>query len=217
MNNDLQSIKGYFISFEGGEGCGKSTQAALLEQRFIKSGTPTILVREPGSTLISEAIRQITHNPQNAGICNEAEALLFASARAQGVREIYLPALNAGKLLIADRFVDSSYVYQGYGRKLGFEAVKMINDFATNGLLPNLTFWLDLDQNISHQRRLNSQKIDRMDLQSKDFYELVNHGYRQLAELYPDRIVRIDASGSVEAIHELIWDICRQNNIPGTS
>lgn len=195
---------GLFISFEGGEGAGKSTQIKLLAHYLKKQGYQVKSIREPGGSRISEAIRTITHNPAYAELSRQAEALLFAAARAQLVDEVYQPLIKKGCIVLADRYVDSSYVYQGYGRQLGFKAIKAINDFATGRLLPDLTFWLKIDRQTGHARRRSTAKIDRMDLQKEDFYQAVDRGYVAIARKYSKRIVAIDADQAPIQVHRQI-------------
>lgn len=197
--------KGLFISLEGGEGVGKSTQVALLVQRLLEEGYLVKSFREPGGTKIGEQIRSVTHNPSNTDISNTAEALLFAASRAQTVDEVYLPHLEKGFIVIADRYVDSSYVYQGIARGLGYEKIKSLNDFATSELMPDRTFLLSLDHKAGHKRRKATDKIDRMDLQEEEFYQKVDDGYREIAKKFPERIVTLDAGNPIDIVQEKIW------------
>lgn len=200
--NDLK--RGLFISFEGGEGVGKSTQVRLLADSLERLHLRTRTFREPGGTKIGEAIRFITHDPTNTMMDDRAEALLFAACRAQLVGEVYRPLLEKKYVVIADRYVDSSYVYQGIARDLGYDAVKAINDFATGGLLPDLTFLLDLDYKEGQKRRHNTIKVDRMDMQQSSFYETVYQAYHRMAKEHKRRIVVIDASLDIYTIHDII-------------
>lgn len=197
--------KGLFISFEGGEGGGKSTQLKLLVRDLEREGFLVRGVREPGGTKIGEAIRKITHDPTNTMLDLRAEALLFAASRAQIVAEIYRPLLEKKWIVVADRYVDSSYVYQGIARKLGFEEIKLINDVATGELMPDITFLLDIPHEVGHDRRLKTTKLDRMDLLEKSFYEAVRRGYHEIAKKYRDRIVVVDAAQDIETIHQVIY------------
>lgn len=195
---------GLFISFEGGEGSGKSTQIKLLVQDLEREGFLVRGVREPGGTKIGEAIRKITHDPTNTMLDLRAEALLFAASRAQIVAEIYQPLLEKEWIIVADRYVDSSYVYQGIARRLGFEEIKLINDVATGKLMPDITFLLDLPHETGHKRRHSTTKLDRMDLQKKSFYEAVHRGYHEIAQKYRSRIKVVDATQDIETIHQEI-------------
>lgn len=206
MKTDKLSLKqGVFISFEGGEGVGKSTQVRLLADTLESLSLPVRTFREPGGTKIGEAIRFITHDPTNTMMDDRAEALLFAACRAQLVNEVYKPLIEKKNVVIADRYVDSSYVYQGIARGLGLKEIKEINDFAINGLLPDITFLLDLDYEIGQQRRHNTVKIDRMDMQKKSFYKTVHEAYHEIAKQHPSRIIVIDASQSIQQMHKDIW------------
>jgi len=203
MSTRKQS-KGLFISFEGGEGAGKSTQAKWLARYLENQGYKVKVSREPGGSKISEAIRTVTHNPAYTKLSVRAEALLFAAARAQLVAEVYQPFLTKNYIVIADRYVDSSYVYQGFARGLGIEEIKTINEFAIGGLLPDLTFLLEIDHKTGHQRRQSTSKVDRMDLQKQGFYEAVDKGYQQLVKLFPKRIIPINANQPMEVVHQTI-------------
>lgn len=198
--------KGLFISFEGGEGVGKSTQIKHLANALERAGYKVRAVREPGGTKIGEAVRKITHNPEHTMMDDRAEALLFAAGRAQIVAEIYRPLIEKGYIVLADRYVDSSYVYQGMARGLGYKEIKTINDFAINGLYPDLTFLLDLPYEEGQKRRHSTDKVDRMDMQKKSFYKTVHEGYHELAKKFKKRIVTIDASQDIQSIHKEILE-----------
>jgi len=206
--------KGRFISFEGSEGCGKSTQIRLLMDALSQSGQQVLLTREPGGTAVGERIRELLqYTPEAAAMTSEAELLLFASSRAQLVREIISPALDEGQWVIADRFLDSTTVYQGLGRGLEEEAVKAINLFAVGDVIPDLTLLLDMDAASGHERaKAASQsegKSDRMEDQPLDFFERVRQGYLDLAKNESDRMVLIDASGSIEEVHAEIKSVLK--------
>ena len=198
-------MKGFFISFEGLEGSGKSTQVGLLGSRLKEGGRQIVVVREPGGTRIGELIRHITHDKENVDLTAVAEAYLMASARAQLVREIIKPALDAGKIVIADRFVDSSYAYQGYGRESGLSTIEQLNNLAIDGAIPNITFFLDVSPLVGFARRNNTDKIDRLDLQQKDFYERVYQGYKTIAEKYKERYIVIGSTRPIEWVKDVIW------------
>lgn len=196
---------GIFISFEGSEGCGKSTQVARVAELLRASGKEPLLTREPGGTGLGEAVRHLLKfDRAGSGMCPEAELLLFAASRAQLVREVIRPALAAGRVVLADRFADSTTVYQGVARAIGGEAVGGINRFATGGLLPDATFVLDLDGEAARERlaarALPGGEKDRMESEPDAFYEAVREGYRRLAAAEPGRVVMLDASGDPERI-----------------
>lgn len=160
--------------------------------------------REPGGTRIGEAIRAITHDPANTMLDYRAEALLLAACRAQLVSDVYKPLLAEKQVVIADRYVDSSYVYQGIARGLGYEAIKELNDFVIDGLLPDITFLLDLDYREGQKRRLTTTKLDRFDTEQTEFHRTVQLAYLDLAKKFPARIIIIDASQSIQAMQQLI-------------
>ncbi|MCB1232444.1 MAG: dTMP kinase [Verrucomicrobiae bacterium] len=205
--------RGVFISFEGSEGCGKSTQIARLERRLAHVGIEVLRTREPGGTAAGERIRDLLqHAPEGENLMPEAELLLFAASRAQLVREVIAPALDRGAWVIADRFLDSTTVYQGVGRGLDREAVAAINGFAVGEWLPDLTFLLDMDATRGHARAVaaRGELPDRMEDQPLEFFEAVRTGYLELAKENPDRIRIIDASDGVDRIEQRLWIACRR-------
>lgn len=201
---------GLFISFEGSEGCGKSTQISRLAARLRATGRELILTREPGGTIPGEEIRHLLQFAK-AGhhLKPEAELLLFAASRAQLVRELILPALARGALVIADRFLDSTTVYQGVARQIDPAAVARINDFAVGDCRPRLTFVLDLDLTAANARLEARQPalegMDRMENQPSAFYEAVVRGYRELAAREPERIRLINAAPPPDEVAAAIW------------
>ncbi len=199
-------MRGIFITMEGPDGSGKSTQLELLKRYLSEKGYEIVITREPGGTKISEAVREIILNKDFTEMSYMTEALLYASARAQLVSEVIKPALEAGKAVISDRFVDSSAVYQGMARGLGVENVYKINEFALQGIMPELTIHLDLPAEVGISRKNDQKELDRMELEAIDFHEKVADGYRRLAKLDPKRIYTIDATQSIEAIHGQIVD-----------
>ncbi len=191
------SQTGFFISFEGSEGCGKSTQIRLLVEALSAAGNTPVLVREPGSTLIGESIRHLLqYSVEGRSMEPETELLLFAASRAQLVRQEILPALDAGKIVISDRFLDSTTVYQGVARRIPAEIVERINRFAAGPRLPDITFLLDMDSAEAHKRliRRPTGNHDRMEEQPPAFYEAVRRGYLELAAKQPDRVRLLDAA-----------------------
>ncbi|MEM6916194.1 MAG: dTMP kinase [Verrucomicrobiota bacterium] len=199
--------RGKFITFEGSEGCGKSTQIERFVSSLEERGVEVIRTREPGGTAIGEKIRNLLQfDPEGLELCDESELLLFAASRAQLVRHVIEPALHAGKWVVADRFLDSTAIYQGVGRGLNLDSVKVINRFAVGDTMPNLTFLLDLDVAIGHARAVAASggKMDRMESQPLAFFEAVRSGYLELARSEPDRFAVIDASRSVDEVTEEI-------------
>ena len=197
---------GLFITFEGSEGCGKSTQIRLLARELGRKGRDPLLLREPGGTDAGEVIRNLLqHAPEGSRLVPEAELLLFAASRAQLVREVIRPALAAGHTVICDRFLDSTTVYQGVARKIPAAATAHINAFAAGDCLPDITFLLDLDRNVARARLGNrGQVADRIESESEAFFDAVRRGYLDLASSEPSRIRVIDASGAPEEIAAVI-------------
>ena len=204
------SQTGFFISFEGSEGCGKSTQIRLLIETLATLGREPLLVREPGGTPIGETIRHLLqHSDEGREMSPETELLLFAASRAQLVRQTILPALAAGRVVISDRFLDSTTVYQGIARKISAEHVEQINRFAAGTRLPDVTFVLDMNPSDAmgrlEVRRANGDtKRDRMEEEPPAFYEAVRNGYLAIARAEPDRLRVLDASQPPEAISQAI-------------
>ncbi len=195
--------RGKFISFEGSEGCGKSTQICRFVAWLRATGREVLVTREPGGTAVGEKIRHLLqHDPDGEALFPESELLLFAASRAQLVREVILPTLGRGGWVVADRFLDSTTVYQGVGRGLGLDTVGRINDFAAGAAVPDLTFLLDLDAATGHARAVASsgERHDRMESQPLAFFESVRRGYLELAAAQPDRIAVIDATQSIEEV-----------------
>lgn len=196
--------EGYFISFEGGDGSGKSTQIQILREFLEERGYDVIITREPGGTPISEKIRSIILDKANSEMDDMTEALLYAAARAQLVSQVIRPALEEGKVVICDRFVDSSMAYQAYARGLG-DSVKTINAFAVGDCMPDLTILLKVNPQVGSSR-IGNRERDRIELASSDFHKKVYEGYLQLEKLYPERIVGIDAADTIENISGIIFE-----------
>lgn len=208
---------GIFISFEGSEGCGKSTQIGLLRDRVLATGQRVEVLREPGGTEVGEAIRHLLqHAKAGHGMMPEAELLLFAASRAQIVREKIRPLVEAGCLVILDRFLDSTTVYQGMARGLDLPSVQAINAFATGGTLPHRTIVLDMDASLAWNRiHASGRELDRMESQPLAFFEKVRQGYQALAAQEPQRIHLVDAARSPEAVHADVWNLWQEAQTDG--
>lgn len=197
-----------FISFEGIDSCGKSTQAKLLEENLRNKEHEVLSVREPGNTRLSEAIRAILLDKENNDMTARTELLLFNSSRAQLVETVLRPALASGTVVICDRFADSSVAYQSFGRKLPLKDVEESCRIATDGLQPNVTFYLHISLEEAERRaKLDQKKADRMEISGKEFFERVLDGYEYLAKTHTNRFIRLDGTKSVEELEEEIWTI----------
>lgn len=194
--------KGIFITFEGGEGSGKTTMMARLSEYLSGKNIPYLITREPGGIDIAEKIRSIILNPEHTAMDARTEALLYAAARRQHLVEKVIPALEEGQIVLCDRFVDSSLAYQGYARGLGIEEVRSINLFATEGLAPDLTLYFDVDPDIGLARIAANQgrEFNRLDMENRLFHDKVRAGYLELVENEPERIKVIDASLSPDEV-----------------
>jgi len=202
--------RGRFITFEGGEGCGKSTQVLRLKDRLEREGVSVLLTREPGGTRLSELIRELLKDESEDPPCDRTELLLFLAARAQLVRNVVRPALEAGTWVVSDRFSDSTLAYQGYGRGLPLDVIRVMNDFACEGLRPDLTILLDLDPAAARERlrgreAATNTAADRIERAGDDFHARLREGFRGLAAAEPSRIVTVDASGGPDEVWERIW------------
>lgn len=206
---------GLFITIEGPDGAGKTTVLNELFPRLQMIAKKEIIkTREPGGVLIAEKIRQIILNPDHRQMDERTEALLYAAARRQHLVEVIMPALNEGKIVICDRFVDSSLTYQGAGRRIGMKEIALINEFATEGLEPDFTLYLDVDSDTGLRRIQNHRKkdIDRLDLEGLEFHQRVRHAYLKLAEENPVRIHRIDAKMSLQEVVESSFSAIVESN-----
>ena len=189
---------------EGPDGSGKTTQIDLLKEYLEKEGYDVLITREPGGTVISEAIREIILNKDYTEMSPVTEMLLYASARAQLINEVIGPALDSGKAVISDRFVDSSLVYQGMARGLGVGNVYEVNCQAIGKYMPDVTFLLDLPADVGIARKKDQKELDRMERESMEFHRAVAEGYRSLAERFPERIEKIDATLPIDEICGII-------------
>jgi dTMP kinase len=197
-----------FITFEGSEGSGKSTQIERLAARLEHSGVPHLVTREPGGTPIGETIRELLQfASHNSVMTPETELLLFEASRSQLVREVIKPALDRGLCVIADRFLDSTTAYQGAARKLDREMVERLNAFAVGDCIPNVTFVLDVDAATAKSRMQKPRRPDRMEQEPEEFYERVREAYRELAAREPNRVVLIDGACDADEIEKEIWEL----------
>lgn len=199
---------GFLITFEGGEGGGKTTQIVRLRDSLTKAGKDVVVLREPGGTVISEQIREVVLSAKNVGIAFTTEVLLFQAARAQIYREIVLPSLEAGKIVVLDRSRDSSVVYQGLVRGFGQEMVEQLNDISTKNTLPDVTLLLDVDVETGLKRREDSGSMNRLDMEAQDFHQKVRDAYLKLAE--EDESGRwqvVDASQTIDEVEAEVWRV----------
>jgi dTMP kinase len=200
-----------FITLEGPDGSGKTTQARLLAEWLRQRGYEVILTREPGGTPIGDQVRAVLHDPENTDMIPQAEFLLYSASRAQLVAQVIRPALDAGKWVVSDRFYDSSIAYQGYGRGLDLAALRQITRFATGGLVPDLTLCLDVQSDQGIRRRLlGGGEWNRLDREALEFHRRVRMGYLELAGLERDRWVILDASRSVEEVQAEIRTLVQE-------
>ena len=207
--------RGKFITFEGGEGCGKSTQVKRLKEALDKEGVEVLLTREPGGTWLSEEIRRLIKDQATDAPCDRSELLLFLAARAQLVKNVIRPALEAGKWVVSDRFSDSTIAYQGYGRGLPLDILKDMNDFACEGLRPDLTLLLDVSPETSRARlrqreTATNTTADRIELAGDEFHRRLRRGFAEQAKANPERIVTIDANGTFDEVWEEVWKSMRR-------
>ncbi|MFP4282944.1 MAG: dTMP kinase [Opitutales bacterium] len=208
--------RGYLITFEGSEGSGKSTQLRLIADRFTDAGYDVVVTREPGGTKLGEEIRHLLKYAEDGnGMFPEAELLLFAASRAQLVREVIAPAIKEGKIVLCDRFMDSTTVYQGIGRKMQSEPVHIINQFAVGSITPDVTVVIDIPAEVGFERIRHrvTDLPDRMEEENIEFYRFVREGYLMLAKALPERFVLVDGSESVEKVEDRIWKMLRKRVI----
>ena len=200
-------MKGRFISLEGIEGTGKSTQAKLLSDYLKEKGFDVVLTEEPGGTQIGLKIRELLLSVEHKGMTAVTELLLYNASRSQHIREIILPAISRGAIVITDRFTDSTIAYQGFGRGIDQGLIDSIDLIATERLRPDITILLDLDAEVGLKRNKGINKTDRLELEDLEFHQRVRNGYHNLAEKEPERIKLIDASAGIQEIHNRISSI----------
>ncbi|MBF0915786.1 MAG: dTMP kinase [Atopobium sp.] len=215
MNKDARTSQGLFITLEGVDGCGKSTQASLLREDLEALGFDVVFVREPGGNAISEQIRGVVLNPENGMMCDECELLLYEASRAQLVGEVIRPALTAGKVVLCDRFYDSTFAYQAAGRGLDTDLVHRANRLGSCGVSPDRTLVFMLEPTVAHARATQND-ADRLEAEGVAFQKRVFAGYKQLLQNEPERVKAIDADGSIDEVRartrqvlaDLIPSIC---------
>ncbi|MBQ8293221.1 MAG: dTMP kinase [Bacilli bacterium] len=189
-----------FITIEGNDGSGKSTVIEGLKKVFAERGVDVVFTREPGGSAIAEQIRGIILDPKNTEMDDKTEALLYAASRRQHLRETVLPALEQGKLVICDRFIDSSLAYQGHARGIGIEEVYDMNMFATSGMLPDLTLYILVSPEVGLSRKTHQKELDRLELETNNFHKTVYEGYLKLVERFPERVVLINGEKTKEEV-----------------
>lgn len=207
--------RGIFITLEGPDGAGKTTQMENLRRYFIDRNKQVMLTREPGGTPISEKLREILLDKANSEMADTTEMMIYAAARAQHVAEKIAPALERGEMVICDRFMDSSVAYQGYGRNLG-DAVRVVNSYAVSGIEPDVTFFLDLDPAVG-RARIGKDVQDRLEQEKMEFHYRVYEGYRAIWKANPERVIRIDAAREEAEVRADIFAhmdaICRERGL----
>lgn len=206
-------MKGKFITFEGCEGCGKSTHQRFLANYLAEHHYNFIFTREPGGNPISEQIRSLILDKNNTAITAECEALLYAASRAQVLSDVIAPALNEGKIVVCDRYVDSSFAYQGVARGLGMEFIEKINAFALERFMPDVTIFLDIPPKAAFERKHGADQNDRIEQAGLAFHEKVYEGYLTLAEKYPDRFFKINSNREKSEVHADILSLLKQKGI----
>jgi len=204
-------MNGSFITVEGPEGAGKSTVLAVLAKRLEEDGVPVVITREPGGIKIAEQIREVILHTENTEMDERTEALLYAAARRQHLIEKVLPALREGKVVLCDRFIDSSLAYQGKARGIGMDAIEEINAFAIEDHMPDLTLYFDIEpeEGLNRINQHKGREVNRLDLESVGFHHKVREGYLELVNKYPNRIQVVDASRSVTAVADAAYEIVK--------
>ena len=205
-------MRGKFITFEGCDGCGKSTQLKLLSDYLTQNGIEHIFTREPGGGKISESIREILLNGKNAEMTDECEALLYAAARAQHLRDRVEPALAEGKLVVCDRYVDSSLAYQAYARGLGLDFIQKINARALEKYPPDVTVFIDLTPEDAFKRKHGADENDRLEQAGMEFHKRVYEGYKAVEKAYPNRVVAVDGKQTPQQIFAQVLQILKERD-----
>lgn len=200
-------MKGMFITVEGPDGSGKTTQLQLLVQSLTEQGYEVVVTREPGGTKVGNSIREVLLSPEHDEMTPRVEMMLYAASRAQNIDQVIRPALHRGAVVVCDRFVDASIAYQGYGLQYDLSQILSLNDWATAGIKPDLTFLFDLTPDQASHRMKDRGQLDRIESRDESFHQRVYEGFQILLEQYPERMVRIDANASIETIQDEVLDI----------
>ena len=210
-------MKGLFITIEGNDGSGKSTVIASLKEQLTKLNVEVIYTREPGGSYVAEKIREVILDNDNIAMDDRTEALLYAASRRQHLKETVFPALELGKLVVCDRFIDSSLAYQGVARGLGIDNIYEMNQFATEGFMPDLTIYLLVDPQVGIDRKSNQKELDRLEHEKLEFHTKVYNGYLELAERFKNRVVIIDANCSVDEecsrVNEVVLNFIKERGL----
>ena len=210
-------MKGLFITIEGNDGSGKSTVIASLKEQLAKLNVEVVYTREPGGSYIAEKIREVILDNDNIAMDDRTEALLYAASRRQHLKETVYPALELGKIVVCDRFIDSSLAYQGVARGLGIDNIYEMNQFATEGFMPDLTLYLLVDPQVGIDRKSNQKELDRLEHEKLEFHTKVYNGYLELAERFKNRVVIIDANCSVEeecsSVNKIVLDYIKERGL----
>ncbi|WP_214794070.1 MULTISPECIES: dTMP kinase [unclassified Exiguobacterium] len=200
-------MKGMFITVEGPDGSGKTTQLQLLVQSLTEQGYEVVVTREPGGTKVGNSIREVLLSPEHDEMTPRVEMMLYAASRAQNIDQVIRPALHRGAVVVCDRFVDASIAYQGYGLQYDLSQILSLNDWATAGIKPDLTFLFDLTPDQASHRVKDRGQLDRIESRDESFHQRVYEGFQILLEQHPERMVRIDANASIETIQDEVLDI----------
>lgn len=200
-------MKGMFITVEGPDGSGKTTQLQLLVRSLTEKGYEVVVTREPGGTKVGNSIREVLLSPEHDEMTPRVEMMLYAASRAQNVDQVIRPALNRGAIVVCDRFVDASIAYQGYGLQYDLTHILSLNEWATAGITPDLTFLFDLTPDQASRRMKDRGQLDRIESRDEAFHQRVYDGFQKLLEQHPKRMVRIDANATIEMIQDEVLDI----------
>ncbi|WP_214763092.1 dTMP kinase [Exiguobacterium sp. s146] len=200
-------MKGMFITVEGPDGSGKTTQLQLLVRSLTEKGYEVVVTREPGGTKVGNSIREVLLSPEHDEMTPRVEMMLYAASRAQNVDQVIRPALNRGAIVVCDRFVDASIAYQGYGLQYDLTQILSLNEWATAGITPDLTFLFDLTPDQASRRMKDRGQLDRIESRDEAFHQRVYDGFQKLLEQHPKRMVRIDANATIEMIQDEVLDI----------